>query len=206
MYASPISEVTMMKKRFFVFILAIVMSTVVACGTKEDGETGKNNDTDAPLPPAEVEVKEGEFIYRLFSEKDVYEVNSDLAIFAELTYVGEEESINIYHAASPFYFPLEERTRGIEIGYAMNDPLITTTLKKGKPFRQKYSFAGGYSEKDKKEYVDFVKTIISNGFPEGEYIIHGNAQFFTGTPGEKENHHNYNMKGDIGFNVVKEVK
>ena len=62
----------------------------------------------------------------------------DTAIFAELTYVGELDSIDIYHAASPFYFPLEERTRGIEVDYAMDEPLIVTTLEKGEPLRQKY--------------------------------------------------------------------
>ena len=73
------------------------------------------------------------FVYRLSTEKDVYDEFGDTAIFAELMYVGEKNSIDIYHAASPFYFPLEERTRGFEIDYAMDDPLLTALLIKGEP-------------------------------------------------------------------------
>ena len=104
------------------------------------------------LPPPENEVKEGDFVYRIFTEKDVYDEFGDLAIFAELTYVGDLESIDIYHAESAFHFPLVERTREFDVGYAMNEPLLTTTLKKDEPFRQKYSFAGGYSDQDSKEF------------------------------------------------------
>lgn len=49
----------------------MIILTHVACGTNE------NNipvNADIQLPPAEVEVKEGDFIYRLYSEKDVYEM------------------------------------------------------------------------------------------------------------------------------------
>ena len=87
----------------------------------------------------------------------MYEKFGDTAIFAELTYVGDQASIDIYHSASPFHFPLEERTRGIEVDYAMNEPLLTTTLTRNEPFRQKYSFAGGYSDGDSKKYVSFVQ-------------------------------------------------
>ena len=49
--------------------------------------------------------------------------------------------------------------------------------------------------------MNFVKTIIDKGFPEGEYIIHGFAEFWTEEPpiDEKDN---YLLKADIGFNVM----
>ena len=179
--------------------------TLAACGTKTNFNTEIfSNPTHLYLQP-EAEVQKGDFVYRLFTEKDVYDKFGDTAIFAELTYVGDQDSIDIYHAASPFYFPLEERTRGIEVDYAMNEPLITTTLKKDEPFRERYSFAGGYSDNDDEKYVSFVKTLMNEGFPEGEYIIHGSAEFYTKDPAGAINKETYKLNADIGFTVAKGV-
>ena len=135
-----------MRKFFYLLVLVFVMT---ACGTGAIPNSGNQAKSDEPLPSAEAEVKEGDFVYRLFTEKDVYNTFGGTAIFAELTYVGELDSIDIYHASSPFYFPLEERTRGINVDYPMDEPLIMTTLEKGEPLRQRYGFAGGYSDNDK---------------------------------------------------------
>ena len=167
--------------RKYVLVFALLF-TLAACGTKTNSNTGNIFHPDASLPPPEAEVQKGDFVYRLFTEKDVYDIFGGTAIFAELTYVGDQASIDIYHAASPFYFPLEERTRGIDVDYAMNEPLITTTLTKNEPFRERYSFAGGYSDNDDEKYVSFVKTLMNEGFPEGEYLIHGSAEFYTRIP------------------------
>ncbi|MCJ8008780.1 hypothetical protein ACFFF5_10680 [Lederbergia wuyishanensis] len=116
--------------------------------------------------------------------------------------MGPEESIEIYHAASPFYFPMEEKTRGIEVAYGMDEPLVTTNLHKGQPIRERYRFSGGYDENDEKEYIDFVKEIVKNGFPEGKYIIHGKAEFFTQNK-DGTNQKSYKLMGDIGFSIMK---
>lgn len=187
-----------MRRFFFLFCCVSLLS---ACGPNEKIAS----DNVPPLPPAEAEVQEGDFIYKLSTEKDVYDTFSDTAIFAELTYVGEMDSIDIYHAASPFLFPLEERTRDIEMDYAMPMPLIITTLKKGEPFRQSYSFSGGYSDQDEAKYVEFVKTLISGEFPEGEYIIHGSTDFTISDPSEATDEMKFNLKADIGFTVVEPV-
>lgn len=184
----------------FLFISLFVLS---ACGTGKSSIPDESKKSGDPLPPAEAEVTEGDFVYRLFTEKNTYDATDDIAIFAELTYTGELDSIDIYHAASPFYFPLEERTRGIKVDYAMNEPLLTTTLKKGTPFRQNYEFAGGYSDQDEKEYVNFVKTLVDDRFPNGEYIIHGYADFYTEDPAVATNTETFKIKSSIGFTVNK---
>lgn len=84
----------------------------------------------------------------------------------------------------------------------MAEPLITTILHKDKPFREKYTFSGGYGENDKKEYIKFVKEIANNGFPEGKYIIHGKAEFFTHNKNGTDQT-NYTLNADIGFSVMK---
>ncbi|KXH87255.1 hypothetical protein [Sporosarcina sp. HYO08] len=191
-----------MGKVIWLFTLVIVLA---ACGANESQSTTNGSTPSEPLPPAEATVEDSNFVYRLFTEKDVYDEFGDTAIFAELTYVGEKESIDIYHAASPFYFPIEERIRGIKVDYAMNEPLIVRTLKKGEPFREKYIFAGGYSDADDGKSVDFIKTLMDKGFPEGEYIIHGSAQFSTADSADLTDHEAFKMKTDIGFTVTKPV-
>lgn len=191
-----------MRKVLFAIIFIAVLS---ACGKKNVSDVNYQDDVVVPLPPAESEVQEGDFIYRLYSEKDVYDTFGGTAIFAELTYVGPLDEITISHAASPFYFPLEERTRGMNIDYAMNEPLIWRVLKKGEPFRQTYSFAGGYGDQDDPEYIKFVQSIMENkGFPKGEYIIHGSAQFYLGDPAEDAEE--MVLSTSIGFHVTDPIK
>lgn len=190
----------MLRKLIGLFALLFVLA---ACGKSETPSTV--NVSKKPLPPPEATVEDGDFVYRLFTEKDVYDEFGDTAIFAELTYVGEKESIEIYHAASPFSFPMEERTRGINVDYAMNEPLITRTLQKDVPFREKYTFAGGYSDGDDEKYVEFVKTMIDQGLPKGEYIIHGSAQFSTADPTNTTDKKGFMMSADIGFTVTKPI-
>jgi hypothetical protein len=190
-----------MRKFVFLFFLILIMT---ACGTAGKNDFTHQSRSMEPLPSVK-EVQKGDFVYRLFSEKDVYAPFDDTAIFAELTYVGDLESIDIYHAASPFYFPLEERTRGIEVDYAMDEPLIITTLKKGEPFSRKYGFAGGYSDQDEIKYVEFVKSLMNERFPEGDYIIHGSVEFAITDPSEATDEERVKLKADIGFTVKEPV-
>jgi hypothetical protein len=92
---------------------------------------------------------EGDFIYRLVTEKREYIKGESIKMYAELDYNGESQEITIFHASSPFHFPIVENVRNITIGYAMTQPLAKTTLIKGKPIREEYSGSGGFSGEDK---------------------------------------------------------
>lgn len=186
-----------MKKRSIVLFSFILL--LQACGTTTDSGHQKNQSS-GELPHLQAEVKEGDFTYKLYSEKESYKEFEDIEVYAELIYTGQEDSIEISHAASPFSFPFEEMTRGYEVPYAMDVPLIITTIKKNEPLRKKYAFAGGFSDQDDSEYVRFVKTVMSDGFPEGNYIIHGSADFGTITDSGEQAYH---LKADIGFTVRK---
>ncbi|RBW68845.1 hypothetical protein DS031_14890 [Bacillus taeanensis] len=155
------------------------------------------------------EVTEGDFVYRLVSEKEIYQDSEDVKLYAELEYVGDQEEIKIYHAASPFYFPIVEKTRNYNIEYAMNEPLLTTTLEKGKPFREEYRGGGAYGSQDEQDYVEFMKDFMENGFPVGEYTVNGFADFFIEAnehdkkAEEKlEDKEKYKMQAQIEFEVV----
>lgn len=153
--------------------------------------------------PQEAEVQADDFVYRIYTEKEVYKEYEETAIFAELTYVGDKDSIEISHAASPFYFPIEEQTREITVDYAMNDPEINTTLEKNVPFREKYEFAGGYSDQDNDTTIEFIQTIIDKGFPEGNYVINGSAQFTVKGSKAEDIPQSYDLNLNVGFKVVK---
>lgn len=191
----------MMKKILYAIAFIFILT---GCSMTEK-DTFPELDTENAIYPSEASTEGKGFRYRLYTEKDVYDEFGDTAIFAELTYVGDEDSIEIYHATSPFHFPIEETTRGFEIDYPMNEPLIATTLEKDKPLREKYSFAGGYSDQDDEDFAAFIQTIVENGFPEGSYIVHGSTQFHTVNPSEAAESDEVFMNLDIGFNVKKGI-
>ncbi|TLS48469.1 hypothetical protein FE782_30500 [Paenibacillus antri] len=151
--------------------------------------------------PAAAETKEGEFVYRLVSERSEYESGGEVVLYAELIYTGPEESVTIYHAASPFSFPIRETTRGYEIGYMMNQPLLHTELRRNVPLRETYVKSGGFGEQDEREYVEFMKRFWKEGFPEGEYIVNGSADFFVGNGPDDSDKIDYRIEATVSFAV-----
>ncbi|WP_314000845.1 hypothetical protein [uncultured Paenibacillus sp.] len=149
---------------------------------------------------AAAEVTERDFVYRLVSDKKEYVEGEPVLIYAELEYVGDKDSVTIYHASSPFYFPIVEKTRDYVIGYAMDQPLISTTLERGKPLREDYRKSGGYTEQDNKEYIAFMKAFSEgNGFPAGRYEVDGFADFFVESA--ENGQENYKIKAQMEFAV-----
>ncbi len=72
--------------------------------------------------------KQGDFEVRIFAEQD-----QELNVYATLTYRGEEESIDIYHATWIFYFGITQLDGDYETTIGMEEPLRTTTLVKDEP-------------------------------------------------------------------------
>lgn len=182
-----------------VIIFAVVLFFSLSGCTDHEEPQNINLDQDKSLKSILV-VKEDDFIYRLISEKEEYKKDETVKLYAELEYIGDKESVTIYHAASPFYFPIYERTRGFEIGYVMNEPLVTTTLTRNESIRKEYIGGGGFDQNsDKKEYVDFIKDFWENGFPSGEYQVNGYANFYTEMDGKEKK--DYLIKAQIEFIV-----
>lgn len=171
---------------------------VGACGTSV-AKNGSHSNSDGGNQGSTMEVKKDDFIYRLVSEKDHYKVGEKIKLYAELEYMGEEASIKIFHAASPFYFEMEETTRGYSIPYPMEEPLIMTELNKGQPHKQSYIKSGGYSDQDPKDYIQFMKDLLGkDGFPKGNYVVNGMADFYIEKDGEPVP---YKMEAEISFDV-----
>ena len=163
--------------KLLLFLTCILLALfLTGCGSNKDEKIASKLENYS-IQKSKAEVKEDDFIYRLVSEKEEYTDGESVKIFAELEYIGDQEEITIYHAASPFYFPMEEKIRGYEISYPMEEPLVSTTLVKGKPLREEYKGSGFYSQEDDKAFVEFMKDFIEKGFPAGYYIINGSADF-----------------------------
>lgn len=194
-----------MKQHWFVILAMFFLLT--GCFGSENFDT--QNGADSLFgPKAEVlaEIVEGDFSYRLVSKKSVYTEGEKVEIYAELEYIGEKSEIKISHAASPFYFPMEEKIRDYAIGYYMQMPKVVTTLKKGEPLREKYKAGGLYSSSHSQEYIDFIDSVweaFENGtLPWGAYQISGSAEFVPIYEEDREGE-NVQIEAEIGFFVSK---
>ena len=171
---------------------------LIACGIDEASEQPADDVTDFTVAAPQAESAKGDFIYRLATEKEQYTEGEKIEIRAELEYIGEQESIEISHAASPFYFPIHEETRDYTVEYAMNEPLLTTRLIRGEPLQESYSGSGGYSAEEDEAYIEFVQRIMEQNFPVGYYKIDGYADFIAGSVAP------YEIHAQIDFKVVSE--
>ncbi|WP_202079055.1 hypothetical protein [Caldalkalibacillus salinus] len=187
------------------------MLVLASCGGEQvhtnqshSGHSGEQNEDELKVEETRVEVTQGDFIYRLVTEKAAYKEGENINLYAELEYVGDQDEVVISHAASPFYFPMYEKTRGYQIGYSMPQPLVTTTLTKDEPLRERYKGSGSYGPEDDSEYIAFMKRIMEQDFPPGFYIVNGSAQFNVkdDEPGEEDK--KYRIEGDIQFKVTRE--
>lgn len=178
--------------------IAVAIAALSSCGSSESPPREQSGGQ-IKLATKQ-EITDSDFIFRLVTEKAEYKLGEDVNLYAEIEYVGEQRSIKIYHAASPFYFDLHETTRNIQIPYAMNEPLIETVLKKAQPYREQYKKTGGFSEQDSKKFQQFMKQFLENDeFPLGNYVVNGTADFFIRkNDGEVEM---YKLKGEVGFQI-----
>lgn len=207
-------EVKVKMKRYLYigFILLLIMLT--GCVKQETQGAAPSDPTlNKAARGSQAEMTDGDFVYRLVSEKEKYERGDQVQVYGELEYIGEKDEITIGHAASVFYFPMKELTRDYNISYAMNEPYITTKLKKGEPLREYYKIGGGYDSRDDKRYKDFIHS-LKDGFPGGHYVVYGSADFVIdlqshgadpgGSNGEEPKR--YKIQAEIEFSVSEDTK
>ncbi len=187
----------MKKYLLYVVVFSVFLIVLVGCNEKEKPSS---ENTQAGLETRK-ELTEGDFIYRLVTEKAEYIENGPVKVYAELEYIGDKKEIEIFHAASPFYFPMVETTRDYQIDYGMNQPLLSTTLIKGVPLREDYAGAGGYDSEEEEEYISFIKSIVKGEFPTGHYLVNGSAGFFVITNEKTSDKRDYNIGTQIEFKV-----
>ncbi|AXI01036.1 hypothetical protein DV702_15710 [Sporosarcina sp. PTS2304] len=187
-------------------VAAVVLFLVLLLPLLSDQkhETGMNTASNSSVEDqqeltARTEVNEGDFIYRLVSEKDHYTEGEPVNIYAELEYIGAEKEVEINHGSSPFFFPMTETTRNYEIEYGVTMPFVRTFLEQGVPLRQTTTGGGSYSEHSKEEYKNFMKRVMRQDYPSGHYIVNGAVKFTLA--GEKEVE--YMIEAQIEFTIDK---
>ncbi|WP_332632397.1 hypothetical protein [Halalkalibacter flavus] len=186
-------------RKVMILVFLLLVTIISACSVQND--VRKSELAEYEVTNTHAELEEGNFIYRLVTVRGEYNQGDRVTIYAELEYIGEKEEVTIYHAASPFHFPMVEKVRNFKVDYFMNEPLVNTVLKKGEPYKEEYKGSGGYSSEDDKVYVDFVQKIAENQFPNGYYVVNGFADFFlTDEDGQKKK--GFQMNAQIDFKVL----
>src|SRR5699024_9824496 len=150
----------------------------------------------------ETEVSEGDFIFRLISEKEQYTQDEPVNLYGEIVYVGDKEEVDIVHSSSAIVFNIFEEARQYELGDGVADIGITTTLERNVPYRETYEKNIGYDSESPKDYIKFVEDFIGqNGVPIGYYKVKGMTDFAIFEDGEHEEAKHYNIKASIDFKV-----
>ncbi|MET3196495.1 hypothetical protein [Bacillus sp. OAE603] len=196
-------------KKLFMLLTVVFIFILSSCSTNQETKKKESVLDNYNVMNNHSEVRVKDFIYRIVSEKQEYANDEKVKIYLELEYVGNEEQVTIYHAESPFYFNLKEKTRNYDIVYGMNQPLVKTTIVKGRPLREEYKVgSGGYSGDDPKEYVDFMKKIMdTKRLPYGYYILNGKTDFYVETVKNGKNVQiEYNISSPIDFKVNEKTK
>ncbi|WP_052124004.1 hypothetical protein [Ureibacillus manganicus] len=187
-------------KSKWIITLVVLVFMLFGCGTGE--QTNGNSSNYDIENVTEGIIEDGQFSFKLTSEKAVYQVGEPLQIQAVLTYIGDQASITISHAASPIWLLTTNLTEDYQFQAAMNEPLIFTELKKDVPLIEEYQFSGGtyYDGAPGKPYSDEVFMQIAEGkFPPGQYEIKGRTDFAVG---EDISVNTVNLETSIIFTVI----
>ncbi|MBO1002165.1 hypothetical protein [Pseudogracilibacillus auburnensis] len=190
-----------MKRVLFVSSIITFVLLLVSCQPTDDFDQTQLEEYEVKQTIAET--REGDFVFRLLSEKEVYEENESVELYGEIIYVGDEEEVSIGHSASAILFSIEEKVRGYTIDYAVEDIGTTTTLKKGENYRKKYKKSIHYSEEiDPKEYIAFAEEFMEgDGFPPGYYVVNGVTDFFLSPVEDDDGAKHFELEAEIDFLV-----
>lgn len=187
-------------KRYLVigFIFALILT---GCNSSSNINTKDSvNLEDFEVTQTMDETTEGDFVFRLFTEKAEYQEGEDVKLYGEIEYIGENSEVTIHHSSSAILFPMEEKIRDYSIWFGVDDIGLATTLKKGEPYREDYQKSGGYSlDQDPQEYIDFIRDFVSRkGLPTGFYVVTASTDFFVE---EEGNRNRYNLEAKVEFKV-----
>lgn len=179
-------------------IMLFPVLIVVGCSDSEsNGSFDSSKLEEYEVKNTEAEVTEGDYVFKLVSEKEVYEVGEEVQLYGEVTYIGDQDEVVIEHASNLFIFPMVEHVREHDISGGTNEEAIQTTLVTNAPYREEYAKNGvGYAEEDPQAYKKFMKDFMKrDDFPAGYYEVQGEADFYDG---EKR----FEMKATVDFKVV----
>lgn len=192
-------------KRIIANTYVLILCLLAACATSSDndGQLSSTHSTikEEPIEPGQqihsphFTIKEGDFQFTLFSKKETYDANEEPEIYAELTYIGDNDRIDIGHGDPLIAFSLHEVTRNVQLNMSIREIFIMETLDKNKPVQKKFDFKNMLMSANDKTSEKFFDQIQRHGLPPGDYIITSHALFFV------KDDKDYNLKGEIRFQI-----
>lgn len=189
-----------MRKYPLLFVLFVVF-VMTACNSPN--KVMNKDLTKYDVENTSAEVTEDDFIFRLDAERVQYKEGELIELYGEIEYVGEAEEITIFHSESAIFFDLVEQVRDYKIDFVTNDIGVSTTLKRGEPYREGYEKTGGYDEGADKGYVKFMKDFLErDDFPPGYYVVEGMTDFSVVPEDDSEESKRYNIKAIVDFKVI----
>jgi hypothetical protein len=189
-----------MNKLFTAGIVTLIIF-LSGCNSSEPIDRGQLDDFE--VSQTIDETVEGDFVFRLVSEKEEYNESEEVELYGELEYVGEKDEVTIHHSSSAILFPMEEKVRGYDIGFAVNDIGNATTLQQGEPYREEYVKSGGYSrDQDPEDYITFIQDFLNrDGFLPGYYVVNGFADFSIRPGEDRDEWEDFKIGAEIDFKV-----
>ena len=120
------------------------------------------------------------FEMSLFSDKEVYKTTDIIQIQATLKYVGNKDTITIWHGDPYMVFSITD-SKDFNSNGIVYDILTSTTLEKDKLYSFDYQKNGGWDADDPMAsfWEDFY-TKKELSLPKGEYTVTLNGDFFLG--------------------------
>jgi len=180
-------------KRIVVVLMVVLF--ISGCNSTDGFDSAKLDEFEVTQPRNET--TGDDFIFRLISEKEVYEIGEEVELYGEIEYIGDKDEITINHASSAIHFSMIERVREYNIYSGVQDIGVSTTLEQGESYQKKYTKdAGFYSDRESEDYVAFIEDFWNrDDFPPGYYEVNGVTDFTIDTE-------RIELEASIDFKVV----
>src|SRR5690625_264224 len=102
--------ITIKRIFLFLFIFSLLLN---GCSTSYEKSV---NVDDFEVKNTMAEVSEGDYTFRLVSEKEQYTNTEEVNLYGEIIYTGDKDEVEINHSSSAILFNLFEEVRQYEIG------------------------------------------------------------------------------------------
>jgi len=191
-----------MKKLSILIMLSIFLfSSCSSITPKELGTKRLNNGSDNNIKYKtnkyiSYENNDGLFKVTLFIEDGVHTSKKHIDIFSTIEYVGNDDSIKIWHGLPYFNYTIFDGEHYYSEG--ITETILThTVLKKGQVYTKPFSKSGGWSNNDPDaEYWESYYMDKELKLPPGKYTLVAYCDF-----GLSEDDLNYENKIEIIFEV-----
>lgn len=117
--------------RLMIVIFSVLLLGLCGCGTSNNNEENRSGEPQITNESKQVD----DFKVSI----NVENVEKGLNVYATITYLGEEDEIDIYHGGSIFFFNIYQQDGDFDYLGSMEQPLLTTTLIRNEPHKVNFT-------------------------------------------------------------------